>query len=189
MNNGNFISIDPGSSDPTGVAIFDQTGKLLLTGSVRYFSAVNYAEQFGKIIKKHDIRFAMIENFVVFSGMKRHNSFKVQAQVQQLSEIFEHHIMINPAQWNGQKWKDAYKRKIALDIFGKQFNNSHETDAALMGDFIFRKAQVSLGEAVWEALNWLARTKKKWPTMKEQSLYYLYQNYIDSLKAEKRVAV
>jgi len=90
MNNGNFISIDPGSSDPTGVAIFDNAGRLLLTGSVRYLSAVNYAEQFGKIIKQHDIQFAMIEKYVVFPGMKRRNSFKVQAQVQQLSEIFEH---------------------------------------------------------------------------------------------------
>lgn len=134
--------IDPGTD--SGVTIFDLEiyGRFIDYGTIRdRGSLMRYGEELKRMAEKHDIRMAVIEKYVNL-GKKYKDASKVQAQIRICEEVFPCRILIEHSQWNPMGYGDRFRRKLAAGIYGKVFENSHVTDAALIGekfnDFIWR---------------------------------------------------
>ena len=178
---GNIISCDPGS--PMGSAIFSPHGKLLKASQIVCEGNALYLERLQKIKKHNSIDIAFIEDYYHFPGVVQKCSFSIKEQIGLLKAVFPDFIIIHTKQWNPYDWQEAYKRLVAMDIFGREFDSGHTTDAALMGNNIFQKAQVGIGEETFQALKWLAQTKRIWPKNHDQSLYILWNEYKDSISS------
>jgi hypothetical protein len=166
-----FISIDP----PDAVAIFNQDGKLLLTGKIpQYTIAEEFKGFLEKIKQQHFIQFAVIEKYVQYSRIPRPNAWKVQTSVQLCTEVFPQHILVQHVQWNPRKYKKQYKKEWAYQEFERMIETEHELDAALMGRKIFSSAQFQTGSG-FLALQLLARTAMSWPTQKQESLARIWE--------------
>ena len=174
MNNTmNFCSIDPGKQ--TGIALFDQYGKLLDSFTLHYQDHEQYSKALQEAKLRHFIQFALIERFTPFIGKQRKGAHSVQTQMTICQEVFSSHVLIYTSQWNPRAYKGKFKRTVwAPTVFQRLFPNDHQCDAAIMGTVIWTKTVSAIGEA-FNALWWLARTKKSWPTLREESLCILWE--------------
>jgi len=174
MNNSmKFCAIDPGKV--TGITLFDQSGKLLDTFTLHYQDHRQYSEALETAKQRHFIQFALIERFTPFIGVRRKGAHSAETQVTICKEVFPAHVLVYTSQWNPRAYKSKFKRTVwAPTLFQRLFRNDHECDAAIMGGVLWSRVSSSISEA-FAALWWLARTKKSWPTAKEQSLSYMWE--------------
>ncbi len=171
----NFISIDPGKQ--TGLAVFDQYGKLLDSFTLHYRDHLDYSKALQEAKERHFIQFALIERFTPFVGMRRKGAHSVETQMTICKEVFPAHVLIYTSQWNPRSYKGKFKRTVwAPMLFHRIFPNDHQCDAAIMGGVIWSRTSAAISEA-FQALWWLARTKRAWPTAKERSLVSLWDEY------------
>jgi len=171
----NFISIDPGS--PTGAAVFDPEGRLVLASQIVYEGAIEYISRLRKAGKKHEIEFALIEQYYRFQQGYLKNAHKVQAQIQLLQETFPNHIMVHTGEWNPMQYRDRAKRELCQEIFKQPFLNSHIRDAALMGYKCFQKVRYETGAQAFTAMKHRAMSVRKWPTLKDLSWLAWWEKY------------
>lgn len=169
----NWASIDPGA--PSGVTIWDQNGKHILTSTVKYCNALDFCNKLQKMKDYHDIDFILIEKFTIFKTGRKNsfhtfNASKVQIQLQLWKEMFPKYVEVHTMQWNPSRWKDSWKRQIVLNDYHVKLKNSHETDSFLLGANIFRRVQLQTGKMAFSALQALAEIgNKKFPRATDRS--------------------
>jgi len=181
-----WCSIDPGS--PTGVAIFDEYGKSILTGTVKYLTAEDYINRLKQMRDYHMIAFALLESYTPFIAGRKgvfrtRTSFKVNTQLQICKEIFKEHVLVNPKQWNPGSYSDRWKRAIVRSEYFIDLKNSHETDAFLMGMNIWKRVQMATGSRAFWALMALAMSdRKKYPRANDRMPWFdLLEKYHEQM--------
>jgi len=189
-----WCSIDPGS--PTGVAIFDQYGKHVITGTIKYLTAADYIDRMKKMRDFHSIAFALLESYTPFiTGRKgvfrTRTSHKVSTQVQICKEIFPEHIFVNPKQWNPSSYSDKWKRAIVRSDYHIDMTNSHETDAFLMAMNIWKRVQMATGQrAFWALLALAMSDRKKYPRANDRAPWFdLLEQYHDDMEIVRNKVV
>ena len=169
MNNVTFVSISPGSF--TGLTIWDQYGKYINTGTIKYFKHLDYSERLFKTRQHHNIAFAVIEDHEQHTNEKMTWGVDAHASQTQLTickEIFDSHILISPSQWNRSGHQDYMKRQLTLQTLQLNLRNIPEIDSALIGRYVFQFANRYVGHKTFEALHQLATTTHKWPLLSQK---------------------
>ncbi len=183
MNNITFVSISPGSF--TGLTVWDQYGKHINTGTIKYFRHLDYSERLQKTKQHHNIAFAVIEDHDRQTNGRMTwavNAHAVQTQLTICKEIFDSHILISPSQWNRARHQDYMKRQVALQTLRLNLRNIPEINSALIGRYVFQFANRFVGNLTFEALHQLAATTHKWPLLSQKQPWNdLIKSYSEQL--------
>lgn len=163
----NWCSIDAGKT--TGIGIFDNTGKLIKSLSIKDSGKlIEYGQKIQHMQNEYDIIFALIEDYTYFIGAKRPKASKVREQIRMCQDIFDNRIMIYNRQWQKRSMKTRYKKLLIKDYYGLDVKNDHQCDALLMAREIFNFCEYRYGDGNgYNYLYKLATTTKKWPTRKD----------------------
>lgn len=165
-----FVAFDPGKH--TGAAIFNNEGKLVVCSEIACGESVPaYLEALSNLRNKNNVRFALIENYVNF-GKMRPNAHEVVAQIWAIKFVYAQHIMVFTNQWNPQKVGDRYKKEGIYPALFREaplVKSPHAIDAAIMGGVIWKKAEQLSYANPFDALLFLALTKRIYPRIKDQN--------------------
>ena len=98
----NWASIDPGS--PSGLTIWNESGKHVLTSTLKYVNALDFCERIKKMTNHYGIHFILLERFVIFKTGKKsmfrtYNASEVKVQIRLWKEMFpDRYIDVHPSQ-------------------------------------------------------------------------------------------
>lgn len=178
-----FVCFDPGLQ--TGVSIYNADGTLKLSSEIIYDTAKPFILMLEKIKEFHNVAWAIIERFEMFSGPARKNAFKCQTQVQILQEVFPAHFTIIERQWNKERLTKQQKKDRAGHIVGRKIDTEHEADAILIGNNTWNSQVTVLQSETWDAFKFLAsKPEHKWPSKAEPCLYTQWDNYKRQLQSK-----
>ena len=159
----NWCSIDCGKV--TGITIWDETGKLIETVTVKDFGKITeFYFAVAEIKAGFDVVFALIEDYINFSKRFRKAS-KVETQIRVCEDVFDNRIMIYNRQWQKHSYSTREKKLLVYEYYGIDVND-HQADSCLMGREIFNYCEHRYGNG-HKYLYKLATTTKKWPTKKD----------------------
>jgi hypothetical protein len=171
-----FACFDPGLQ--TGISIYNADGSYKFSSIIRYDKGKEFIMTLENIQKFHNVQWAIVERFEVFSGPARKHAFAVSGKVDLITEIFEQHFTIQEVQWNRPRLTPQGKKDKAGSIAQKKITNENEADAILIGYNIWHSQIALLKSDTWDAFKFLAsQPAHKWPSQSETSLYTQWDNH------------
>lgn len=171
-----FACFDPGNE--TGIAIYNQDGSYKFSSIIRYKKGKEFIKVLENIQKFHNVAWAIIERFEVFSGSAKKHAFSVSGKIDLITEIFEQHFTIQEVQWNRPRLTPQGKKDKASSIAREKITNENRADAILIGNNIWNSQIALLKDETWDAFKFLSSQEAhKWPSQAESSLYTQLDNY------------